>query len=323
VGYVERHDATRRRAGRARVGCASLFSSNYGAATRVQSFPHAANIVEPNNYHFSSPRQVAADFQPFYPTLSTNIFATRWLCGSGDQLFIVINRSGKDVLSQPLLQVSAPLGSMAIDCYSGQTIYARTSTLDFAVSVAAEAAGFACVWIGGSSSAPSSSFLASMSKLTAVPLAELSNTWTAAHTVAPAHVWTPLPIQQPAGMVLVPGGVFNFTTNGIEIEGPDDFGVDFQFPWENITQRTHASVLHMPSLWVDVFPVTNSQWQDYVTASAYAPADATYYLHFWSKPGFNISGDDGRRPVTWVSPEEAAGAHARRVTFLCLRLQSH
>lgn len=161
-----------------------------------------------------------------------------------------------------------------------------------------------------------------MSRLTAVPLADFNNTWTAAHTVAPAHAWTPLPSQQPAGMVLVPGGVFNFTTNGIEIEGPEGYGADFQFPWENITQRTHASVLQMPPLWVDEYPVTNSQWLDYITASSYVPTDDSYYLAFWAQPGFNVSGEDGRRPVTWVSPEEAAGARAARGRLICQRSRS-
>ncbi len=236
-----------------------------------------------------------------------NVFATRWLSSSGDQLFILINRSGKDLSSQPLLQIFADVGSAVINCYSGETIVPQTAAPDFVVSVSAEAAGFVCVWVGSSDRSPTSVFLSSMSNLTKTPLADLSNTWVAAHTVAQEHLSTAIPRQQPPGMILVPGGVFNFTTNGVEIEGPDGYGVDFQFPWENITQRTHSSVLQMPPLWVDEYPVTNRQWYEYIKASAYVPADDTYYLAFWNKPGFNISGDDGYRPVTWVSPDEAGG----------------
>ena len=253
--------------------------------------------------------QVSADFQPFYPTLATDVFATRWLTSSGDQLFLIINRSGKDWPSLPLLEISAPVGSAVINCYSGETIIPSTTTTDFTAAAAAEAAGFACVWAGSGTSAPSSAFLSSMASLTNTPLADLSNTWVAAHTVAPPHASTPIPAQPPPGMLLVPGGVFNFTTDGIEIEGPDGYGVDFQFPWENVTQRTHTQLLQMPPLWVDEYPVTNSQWSEYMNASSYVPADDTYYLAFWSRAGFNMSGDDGYRPVTWVSPQEAAGAH--------------
>ena len=252
--------------------------------------------------------QVSADFQPFYPTLATDVFATRWLTSSGDQLFLIINRSGKDWPSLPLLEISAPVGSAVINCYSGETIIPSTTTTDFTAAAAAEAAGFACVWAGSGTSAPSSAFLSSMASLTNTPLADLSNTWVAAHTVAPPHASTPIPAQPPPGMILVPGGVFNFTTNGIEIEGPDGYGVDFQFPWENVTQRTHTQLLQMPPLWVDEYPVTNRQWSEYMNASSYVPADDTYYLAFWSRAGFNMSGDDGYRPVTWVSPQEAAGA---------------
>lgn len=246
------------------------------------------------------------------------MFATRWLSSSGDQLFILINRSGKDLSSQPLLQISADVGSAVINCYSGETIIPKTAAPDLAVSVSAEAAGFACVWVGCSNRSPSPVFLSAMSNLTKTPLADLSNTWTAAHTVAQAHVSTAIPKQQPPGMILVPGGVFNFTTNGIEIEGPDGYGVDFQFPWENITQRRHSSVLQMPPLWVDEFPVTNREWYEYVKASAYAPADDTYYLAFWNKPDFNISGDDGYRPVTWVSPDEAEGTYTQRCAVVLI-----
>jgi len=249
--------------------------------------------------------QVAADFQPFYPTLATDVFATRWLNLSGDQLFIIINRSGRDWLVQPLLEISAPVGSIVVNCYSGETIVAQTTAPTFTAPVAAEAAGFACVWAGSSSRAPSPEFLSSMRNMTKVALADLSNTWHAAHTVAPAHVSTVVTTQQPPGMVFVPGGVFNFTSSGIEIEGPDGYGVDFQFPWENATQRTHSQLLQMPPLWVDEYPVTNSQWSSYINASSYAPADPSYYLSFWSRPGFNLSGDDGYRPVTWISPDEA------------------
>jgi hypothetical protein len=266
--------------------------------------------------------QVAAEFQPFYPTLTFNVFATRWLCPSGDQLFVLINRSGKDLTTQRLLQVAAPVGSVVVNCYSGTIIAAKTTAADFDVSVAAEAAGFACVWVGSSSAAPSSAFLSSMAALTATPLADLSNTWVAAHTVAlQPHTPTAAPLQQPPGMILVPGGVFNFTTDGIEIEGPDGFGVDFQFPWENTTQRSHSSVLQMPALWVDEYPVTNSQWQQYIKASSYIPADSTNYLAFWNKPGFNMSGDDGLRPVTWVSADEAGGA-CLCVPAACLALNA-
>jgi iron(II)-dependent oxidoreductase len=253
--------------------------------------------------------QASADFQPFYPTLGTNVFCTRWLTPSGDQLFIIINRSGKDWPAQALLQVSAAVGSVVMDCYHGEVLMDWT-TADFTVDVAAEALGFACVWVGNSSRTPSQDFLAAMSSLTRDPLAHMDNTWVAQHTVSPPHQFTLIHSQPPPGMILVPGGVFNFTTKGVEIEGPDDYGVDFQFPWEKVTQRTHSSILQMPPLFVDEFPVTNMQWFDYIKASSYKPVDDNYYLSWWSKPDFNISGDDGYRPVTWVSPEEAAGGRS-------------
>ncbi len=252
--------------------------------------------------------QGTADFQPFYPTLEQDIFCSRWLSPAGDQLFVVINRSGKDWPKFPILRVSAPLGSVVIDCYLGVE-NAGWTTAEYNVSLAVEALGFSCVWVGSnsSSSKPSDSFLSSMARLTAVPLSHLDNTWTAQHTVAAPHTFTPIPGQTPPGMIFVPGGTFNFTTKGVEIEGPDNYGVDFQFPWESVTQRVHSHVLRMPPLYVDEFPVTNAQWLEYIKASSYAPADDNYYLAWWSKEGFNVSGDDGHRPVTWVSPDEAAG----------------
>ena len=103
MGHVEWYHAPWRSSDCAGIGSAAIFP----AANGTQACPCQCPLM------LTRRPQAAADFQPFYPTLATDVFCTRWLAPSGDQLFIVINRSGKDWPAQPLLRVSAAVGSVA------------------------------------------------------------------------------------------------------------------------------------------------------------------------------------------------------------------
>src|SRR5205807_9737724 len=55
----------------------------------------------------------------------------------------------------------------------------------------------------------------------------------------------------------LPTGDFLFQVNGIEIEGMNDEGVDFQYPWETSARRYHSQRLHISSFYIDENMVTN------------------------------------------------------------------
>ena len=62
-------------------------------------------------------------------------------------------------------------------------------------------------------------------------------------------------------MVKIPEADFNFRVTGIEIEGMNDEGVDVQYPWEPSPRRYHTQRMHIPSFWIDKYPVTNAEFK--------------------------------------------------------------
>ena len=94
----------------------------------------------------------------------------------------------------------------------------------------------------------------------------------------------------PTGMVKIPTGQFMFkATHG------DDF---IPYPTQGLYQS-----YHMPLYFMDKFPVTNSQFKAFLSATAYQPSDKTNFLKHWVN---NVipSGEENY-PVVYVSYEDA------------------
>ena len=105
-------------------------------------------------------------------------------------------------------------------------------------------------------------------------------------------------------MIKIPAAAeYPFKVQGIEIEGDDDIGVDVQYPWEDSPRRHHAHTMAIPAFYIDKYPVTNRQFDEFLKASHYHPADDHNFLKDW-KDGKYPGGWDNR-PVTWVSLEDA------------------
>jgi len=119
---------------------------------------------------------------------------------------------------------------------------------------------------------------------------------------------------------------FNFVTRGIEIEGDTAHGVDVQFPWESTPGRGHQHTLAMPSLYIDKFPVSATNYSAYRKASGYKPQDMTNWLSNWL-PGWpftnasrGIVEDAGDQPSVAIPPEDPPARMANwPVTYLSLR----
>jgi len=93
----------------------------------------------------------------------------------------------------------------------------------------------------------------------------------------------------PEGMVKIPAGKFiPKTTHG------DDF---IPYPAEVKT------TVDMPVYYMDKFPVTNLQFEQFLKASGYKPVDTTNFLRHWS--GGKIPAGQERYPVVYVSWEDA------------------
>jgi formylglycine-generating enzyme required for sulfatase activity len=103
-------------------------------------------------------------------------------------------------------------------------------------------------------------------------------------------VKTTLKEKAPEGMVRIPSGKFT-----MKVECGDQF---IPYPDPLVQGETG-----MPSFFMDRYPVTNGQFQDFIKASGYRPSDAENYLKHWVngliKPG------DENKPVVYVSLEDA------------------
>ncbi|MCK9412978.1 MAG: formylglycine-generating enzyme family protein [Prolixibacteraceae bacterium] len=94
----------------------------------------------------------------------------------------------------------------------------------------------------------------------------------------------------PNGMVEIHAGKFRFhATNG------DEF---IPYPKEN-----ERKIFDMPPFFMDKFPVTNSQFKDFLERSGYQSADTANFLMNWIKGGFPAG--QGQYPVVYVSYEDA------------------
>lgn len=105
---------------------------------------------------------------------------------------------------------------------------------------------------------------------------------------------TPAAVEAPEGMVEIPAGPFVFVTAG----NPDDANPIIPYP-----DTTRPQNLDMPRFYMDRFPVTNAQFEEFLRASKYAPQDDSNFLAHWidEKPPAGLE----NHPVVWVSPEDA------------------
>jgi iron(II)-dependent oxidoreductase len=97
----------------------------------------------------------------------------------------------------------------------------------------------------------------------------------------------------PSDMVLVPGSDIS-----INVSAPDEF---IPYPDVNITTK-------IDSFLIDKYPVTNSQFYDFITNSGYRPADTSGFLRHWQSGTFRQGQD--KYPVVNVSCEDIE-AYAR------------
>jgi formylglycine-generating enzyme required for sulfatase activity len=142
-----------------------------------------------------------------------------------------------------------------------------------------------------------------MKTLNSVRLDSFSNQWTVLPQtmteIAPTKPYT----AAPQGMVKIPATRFDFTVEGIEIEGGNRAGVDVQYPWEDAARRHHLHSMQLPAFFIDKYPVTNAEFKKFLDASRYHPRDDHNFLKDWKNGAY----PDGwaNKPVTWVSLEDA------------------
>jgi len=230
------------------------------------------------------------------------IFASKWP-GEGRTLWTIVNRNPYPIAGRQLV-IPFRAGVRYFDVWHGVEITPRQENDSSVIDLPLESNGYGAVLETPIPDDPGlKKVLAEMNALSRRSLSEYSSEWkTLAQTmvpIAPSAKHT----ENPKGMVLIPAGDFLFRVNGIEIEGTNDEGVDFQYPWESSARRFHSQRLQIPAFYIDQNLVTNSDYKQFLDATHYRPADSHNFLKDW-KDGMFPEGW-GNKPVTWVSLEDA------------------
>jgi formylglycine-generating enzyme required for sulfatase activity len=254
---------------------------------------------------------VSRDWEPHFPVLQHGIFASEFP-GEQRTLWTLVNRTEYDV-SGAQIQVPYHPPTRYFDLWHGvelePTFVTNNGVVSAALSFEIGAHGYGAVLATEDGADDSLQlFLASMKFLAEKPLADFSDEW----KFLPQQQVEIQPTQSaktaPPGMVLIPGGPFNFVVSGIEIEGKDAVGVDVQYPWEDSPRRYHWHHMIIKPFYMDRYPVTNVKFKKFLDATGYHPRDDYNFLKDW-KNG-NYPEGWGNKPVTWVSLEDAR-AYAR------------
>jgi len=259
----------------------------------------------------------AEDWQPWcnrFPvgttTAGSAIHASSWKA-EGEALWTLISRNETHNVSGTHIIAKAPQGTTFWDVYRGVKLHPQQSAAgDFRLDFTVEALGVGAIYAtAGPLSGRLVAFLATMRHETQRALGSFSSVWPGPlpQTMLPNPRTAPYR-SPPQGMVLVPSAdSYIFEVNGTEIEGTDEYGVDFQYPFEAQPSKFHSHTFDHPrGLYMDRFPVTNRQWADFVNASGYAPRglDTMNYLKHWAGAGTYPAGS-AEQPVTYVSIEDA------------------
>jgi len=251
---------------------------------------------------------ISPDWEPHTPTLRYGIFATRFPLPGGT-LWTVVNRNEYDVQGDQISVAFQP-GRRYYDLWHGVELYPKIDGGKAVVTFEMEGHGFGALLAidSGSEIERLDEVLGQMHRWAKVPLKSLSHEW---HFLPQQMVETAAskPAKSaPPGMIKIPGGDFDFRVSGIEIEGENWQGLDFQYPWEDAPRRAHDHRLTIKTFYIDRHPVTNAEFKKFMDAAAYHPKDDHNFLRDWKNGDFPKGWEN--KPVTWVSLEDAR-AYAR------------
>ena len=193
-----------------------------------------------------APFLISPDWEPFYPTKTFGVFASRWPL-KDQTLWTLVNRNEYNVSGR---QMSVPFreGAHYFDLYQGAELQGEREGDTIALAFPVEARGFGAVlMVQGEAPAGITSLMSKMKAMTAKPLASFSSEW----RPLPQHIVNIAPTKPsktaPTGMVEIPAADFEFAVQGIEIEGDDAIGVDIAYLWEDSARRFHRQMITMVS----------------------------------------------------------------------------
>jgi formylglycine-generating enzyme required for sulfatase activity len=244
---------------------------------------------------------ISPGWEPYAPMLQYGAFSSRFPAAHRT-LWLIVNRN-RFALGGREMRVTLQPGLHFYDFWHGRELTPEISGSQATLSFDLGAQGFGAILAASELTPEEQKLLARMHELSARPLSDFSRRWSfLPQRIVPIASTVPAGTAPP-GMVRIPAGDFEFRVSGIEIEGGNQPGVDVQMPWEDAPRRSHFRLMHLHGFYMDRFPVTNAQFKTFLDATHYHPRDAHNFLRDW-KNGTYPEGW-GRKPVTWVSIEDA------------------
>ena len=148
------------------------------------------------------------------------VFGSRWPLGE-ETLWTLVNRGSRNVTGPQLNVSTNGNGLQYFDCYHGKRLHPAKhfagSATGMQLSFPIEALGFGCVFATPHRPAANlRRFLLQMAAITVRPLANYNKQWwPLPQTLDPVAKITNASDLNPAGMVLVTGGNYDFKTTGV------------------------------------------------------------------------------------------------------------
>lgn len=248
-----------------------------------------------------APLLVSSGWRPHFPMQQFGVFASQWP-GEAETLWTIVNRNGYGSSGRQMV-IPFKADARYFDLWHGVELHPEREGDQAVLAFDIESNGFGAILETTGSGVKLDKLLPAMRALGEHPLSEFSHEWhSLPQQLVPIEETKPVS-SGPNGMVKIPEADYVFRVNGIEIEGMNDDGVDFQYPWESSARRYHEHKIHIRAFWIDKYPVTNAEFKRFVDATQYHPADDHNFLKDWSNGSYPAGW--GNKPVTWVALEDA------------------
>ena len=168
-------------------------------------------------------------------------------------------------------------------------------------------------------------FLSRMKNMTTEPLSNFSSTWTPSLQTSTSSNSTAGFSSPPPGMILVNGMLSWYWSvmpvwpapfdRNDALDAINNEGVDVQYPWETFPSGNHSAIFDIASFFIDQSLVTNEDYFNFLYATGYNATisgnDPANFLRHWILfPNgtfiYNLTNNDGPRPVVWLSVSDAS-----------------
>ncbi len=245
---------------------------------------------------------VSPNWEPYYPMRNFGVFSSRWPL-KGETVWTIVNRN-EYALEGRQMNLPFRAGEHYFDLYHGTEIQGEREGDSLVLSFPIEAHGLGAILAtSGQPDAKTAELMRRMKSLTANPLDQVSREWKPLPQRMTAVAPGKPSVTVPKDMIEIPAGSFDFTVQGMEVEGGDAAGVDIAYPWEESARRFHQHRMTMGRFFIDRRNVTNAQFKAFLDAAHYQPNDALNFLKDWKNGSYPEGWAD--KPVTWVSLEDA------------------